>query len=127
MRLVLNVTTIMNKVIRDNKVAVLLSPTYGIGFYTQYEDSPGSKNLLFDPVLVGLVESTPSNERNADWFKKFNDRARELLPEDACYVDTDSSDIICIAWVECGKRFIVKECDGSETIEIEDDMDWVVA
>ena len=42
----------MNKLIVDGKVAVLISPGFGAGWYTWNYDYP---EILFDPAIVKLV------------------------------------------------------------------------
>jgi hypothetical protein len=49
----------MNKLVRDGKVAVLYSPDYGSGWYTWNADHP---ELLFDPAIVQLVEEDKFDE-----------------------------------------------------------------
>ena len=41
----------MEKVIRDGKVAVLYSPGYGAGWFSWH----GIEELLYDPVVVGMI------------------------------------------------------------------------
>ena len=43
----------MNKVVRDGLVAVLVSPGFGAGWYSWH----GIHELLFDPVVVGMLEN----------------------------------------------------------------------
>ena len=43
----------MEKVIKEGKVAVLVSPNYGAGWYSW---NSGYKELLFHPKLVEMVE-----------------------------------------------------------------------
>ena len=42
----------MEKVIRDGKVAVLYSPGYGAGWYSWHD----IEDLLYDPAVVEMVE-----------------------------------------------------------------------
>jgi hypothetical protein len=115
----------MNKVIRDGKVAVLYSPGFGAGWYTwntlRDDDETQCIKLIFDPVLVELVE-----KRNGDNYDEITDaiekRGEEILPEGyfggACDLE--------IKWLPVGTRFIINETDGSEYVQTVEDM-WLTA
>ena len=47
----------MEKVIRDDKVAVLYSPGYGAGWSTWCSNDDLIETLLFHPLIVKKVES----------------------------------------------------------------------
>ena len=49
----------MEKVIRDGKVAVLISQGWGAGWYSWHRDN---QQLLFHPKLVEMVEQNRKNE-----------------------------------------------------------------
>jgi hypothetical protein len=49
----------MEKVIRDGKVAVLISQGWGAGWYSWHRDK---QELLFSPKLVEMVEQNRKNE-----------------------------------------------------------------
>jgi len=97
-----------NKVIRDGKVAVLYSP-YGAGWSTLSKD----KNRLFDPMIVGWVESGKTGEvptKNlSDLFYLFGAKQLE------------------IAWIPVGTLFRIADYDGFERIEYFSETDWVTA
>jgi hypothetical protein len=112
----------MNKVIRDGKVAVLVSPGYGAGWSTWAtarggEDGEDVTNfMLFDPILVDMVERGESAETIET------------------YVTSMYSDVYCggadgltIQWLPVGTAFRIHEYDGSESVEIRDDMTWNIA
>lgn len=101
----------MDKVIRDGKVAVLYSPTYGAGWW--YESCDPSR--LFDPHLVQLIEQglyqaaeTYSDQR---WPDQYNGGVYDLT----------------IAWIPQGKHFRITEYDGAESIEYRDQIKWIKA
>lgn len=115
----------MNKVIRDGYVAVLYSPGYGAGWYTwnqlkgDFEDQ--SIQLIFDPILVELVEKR--EELNRDEFTdRIEQRAEEILPDGYW----GGADDLRIAWLPVGTQFLIDEYDGSESIITIQDL-WLVA
>lgn len=97
----------MNKVVRDGKVAVLISSDYGAGWYTWNTEIDNAEVLLFDPILVAAVE--------ANDFGTLITRAKELCP--SCYTG-GASDGLHIEWVPEGEEFEVQEYDGAESLHI---------
>ena len=101
----------MDKVIRDGKVAVLYSPGYGAGWFSWHH----IEALVYDPRVVHYVETGE----------------KELI---LSYVDEVYPDVYCggvedltIEWINEGTLFRINEYDGSESIEIKDNVDWLVA
>jgi hypothetical protein len=107
----------MDKVIRDGKVAVLVSCGFGAGWSTwggeQYHET-----LLFHPKIVEMVEEGREREITDEWMEK------ELGLED---VYTGGTDGLEIEWVPLGTRFYIDEYDGNETLITFDDMTWITA
>ena len=102
----------MHKLSENGKVAVLYSPDFGAGWYTWNQDYP---EILFDPAMVKLVE-------------------KEQYDELATYIELKYPGIFTgglrqlqVEWIEEGKKFRVVEYDGSESIEVQDDIDWMIA
>lgn len=105
----------MEKVIRNGKVAVLTSPGYGAGWSTWN----GSKEILvFHPLLVAMVESGKSAEITSDWIT-------ENLGISDVYVG--GAEDLCISWIEEGKKFLITEYDGAESVVTEDDLSCYTA
>lgn len=104
----------MNKMIRDGKVAVLVSPGYGAGWSTW---NSGHPEVLYDPVVVQMV---------------LDDRRDDIEPYcDRVYGD---SEIYCggardleVCWLPVGTQFRVNEYDGYESIVTNADEIWFVA
>jgi hypothetical protein len=101
----------LDKVIRDGKVAVLYSPGYGAGWFSWHH----IEALVYDPRVVHYVETGE----------------KELI---LSYVDEVYPDVYCggvedltIEWINEGTLFRINEYDGSESIEIKDNVDWLVA
>jgi len=103
----------MEKVIRDGHVAVLYSPGYGAGWYTWH----GIEELLYDPVVVGMVErKIPENVIVSYCDEKYDG--------DGYFGGADD---LKIAWVKEGVEFKIDEYDGSESIQFKDTIQWIVA
>jgi hypothetical protein len=106
-------------------VAVLYSPGFGAGWYTwntlRGDDEEQGIQLIFDPVLVELVE-----KRNGDNYDEITDaiekRGEEILPEGYFGGARDLE----IKWVPVGTRFLINEYDGSEYVQTVEDM-WLTA
>ena len=108
----------MDKVIRDGKVAVLVSPGFGAGWSTwAYSGEEDNRDfMLFDSTLVTMVERGDSVE------------AIEA------YVTAKHPDTYCggagdlkVQWLPVGTAFRIHEYDGAESVEIRDDIDWIIA
>ena len=102
----------MRKLSENGKVAVLYSPDFGAGWSTW---NPNHPEILFDPAIVKLVE-------------------KEQYDELATYVElkypgiyTGGLSSLKVSWVEEGKKFQIIEHDGSESVQTEDDIDWMIA
>ena len=102
----------MDKKIKDGMVAVLFSPHYGAGWYSWH----GIEELLYDPKLVEMVEEKTSVE------------AIELYCEEV-YGEHyyGGAEDLEVAWVSVGTPFRIDEYGGAETIEIRDEINWMVA
>lgn len=100
----------MKKVIRNGKVAVLISNGFGAGWYSWHS----KKELLFHPKIVELVE---------------NDMRSEIT-EELCQELLNSDDYICvlgagdldIVWLDEGTAFAIEEYDGAESLRTIDDL-----
>lgn len=108
----------MNKVIRDGKVAVLVSPGFGAGWSTWSTARGGEVTgfMLFDPILVDMVECKESAETIETYVTS-------MYPDVYC----GGADDLTIQWLPVGTAFRIHEYDGSESVEIRDDIDWTIA
>ena len=102
----------MNKVVRDDMVAVLYSPGYGAGWSTWNREYP---EILFDPAIVELVESAEFEKLEAYVILKY--------PE----IYTGGLKNLKIKWLPAGTQFRVSDYDGNESIETRDSVDWITA
>jgi hypothetical protein len=108
----------MNKVIRDGKVAVLVSPGFGAGWSTwAYNGEEDNRDfMLFDPTLVDMVENKDSTEDIETYVKSVH-------PHTYC----GGADDLTIEWLPVGTAFRIHEYDGSESVEIRDEINWNIA
>lgn len=94
----------MEKVIRDNKVAILISHGWGVGWYSWNKEYP---ELLFHPKLVEMVEQDRRDEITTEWVSK------NLGIEDLYCIGAKS---LQIHWLPVGTAFIVTEYEGDEKL-----------
>lgn len=106
----------MKKVIRDGKVAVVISKGYGVGWYSWH----GYEELLYDPNIVRILEN-PDEDEDGDTIQKY---CEETYDDNTYYGGIDG---LCIVWVPKGKRFKIEEYDGEETLILEDSIHWLTA
>ena len=100
----------MKKVIRNNQVAVLISPGYGAGWYSWHAEH---EELLYHPKLVEMVEQKRANEIDTDWIES-------NLGIKNVYCGGARS--LQIHWLTVGTEFIIDEYDGFESIITELDF-----
>lgn len=108
----------MDKVIRDGKVAVLVSLGYGAGWSTWVSDEY-RETYLFHPKLVGMVEEGRQDEITSEWLEQ------ELDMGEWSYAG--GTEGLEIHWVPVGTKFYIDEYDGNETLLTFDDMTWITA
>jgi hypothetical protein len=107
----------VNKVIRDEKVAVIVSPGFGAGWSTwAHNDEEIRDFMLFDSVLVTMIERGLSVETIEEYVTN-------NYPGTYC----GAADDLTIQWLPVGTAFRIHEYDGAESVEIRDDMDWTIA
>jgi hypothetical protein len=103
----------MDKVIRNGKVAVLYSPGWGVGWFSWH----GIEDLLYDPVVVGMVESKESEDTIIEYCHgKYDPDGYFRGAED-----------LTIKWIDVGTEFVIREYDGAESIEYKEHCPWHVA
>ena len=114
----------MEKVIRDGKVAVLYSPSYGSGWSTSNDtDLINTDALLFDPEIVPLVEKHKNGEiSHSNMCGKIMDYCDNKYGENVVYYGGVTD--LTIAWIPIGKEFRITEYDGYESIEYKGYVKW---
>jgi hypothetical protein len=106
---------IQDKVVRDGKVAVLVSPSFGAGWYTWNQSHP---ELLFMPRVVEMV-------LNGTSYSEIEAYVQSIYGEDELYVG-GAVDLV-VEWVPVGAQFQIEEYDGSESLRLKDSQDWFTA
>jgi hypothetical protein len=106
---------IKDKVVRDGKVAVLVSPGFGAGWYTWNQAHP---ELLFLPRVVEMV-------LNGTSYSEIESYVNSVYGEHEIY--TGGASDLKIEWIPQGAQFQVEEYDGSESLRLKDSEDWITA
>jgi hypothetical protein len=101
----------MQKLIKDGRVAVLVSPGYGAGWYSWHF----IEELIYDPSIVQWLEAGETDKILAYMELKY--------PE----AFTGGLDDLTIHWIPVGARFRIDEYDGSESLVLESEERWMTA
>jgi hypothetical protein len=101
----------MDRVIRDGRVAVIFSPGYGSGWYTSHN----IEALIFDPSIVSWIEAEEQ------------DKILNYMTLKYPNVYLGTLDDLRIAWIPKGTEFVIDEYDGSESISFKDKVSWITA
>lgn len=104
--------TTFNKLVRDGKVGVIISPGFGAGWYSW--NSGCGPAFCMDDRLVKLV--LEGKHRQA------KELAEQLWPN--CYTGSDQLEV---AWVPQGEQFEICEYDGNESLNIISQNNYLVA
>lgn len=99
----------MEKVIRDGKVAVIVSPGFGAGWST-WDDS----KICFDPILVKWIEGGKVGDAPLDHYGNSAPYAGGLSQAE-------------IEWIDEGTAFRITEYDGHESLEVIGNIDYLTA
>ena len=98
----------MDRLIRDNRIGVLYSRSYGAGWYTVHK----IKAAVFDPAIIGMVESHRRKDIKPYCEKKYGQ---------AIYC---GSNYLEVEWIEMDKRFTILSYMGYESIYEESKLEW---
>lgn len=102
----------MQKVIRDGKVAVAISTSFGAGWTSWNSDiSP------FEPCIINMIEQGKQNEITEEWCKK-------NIPNCPDSVYCGGCSDLQIEWIPVGVKFSINEYDGSESIYRVDELQY---
>jgi hypothetical protein len=127
----------MEKLIRDGKVGVLVSPGFGGGFYTW----GAPLKAIFDPTLVEMADRRWNMRYGLNENGKLMDlrvwddpKYIELTKQMIDYVDSTYTEVFSggvedleVVWVPEGSEFIINDYDGSESLQLKDDTKWLTA
>jgi hypothetical protein len=107
----------MDKVIRDGKVAVLVSPGFGAGWST-WASSEFENWARFSPAVVAWVEGGKTGD--------IEELVAAELGADSYFYVGGALDLE-IEWSPVGTPFIINEYDGSESLQTEGNTNWCSA
>ena len=102
----------MNKLIKDGKVAVLISQDFGAGWSTWNREQL-ELDMLFDAGLADLVLKGNPEQILAYATVKWPNAYLGGLED------------LTVVWVEQGQLIKINEYDGRESIEYRDSDDWI--
>lgn len=103
----------MEKIVRDGKVAVAISPGFGAGWSTWCDVDP--MDARFNQLIL---------DGDLDAVRKI---AEDSIKGDDEYIYVGGLDDVEIVWVPVGTAFYIDEYDGSESLVTIDKVDWMVA
>jgi hypothetical protein len=109
-----------DRYIRDGQVAVLIGPGFGAGWSTWSCDEYGDA-VLFDPWIVDILLSDQYDQK--DKLERITAHCAVKYP--GMYLGGAGD--LTVEWIPQGTLFRVTEYDGSETIELKEADDWIVA
>ena len=104
----------LNKLVRDGKVAVVYSPGF-VGGWGTWNPASVRAQLCMDAELAEAVLAGELDKAEA--------RALELYPD----VYLGGSSELTVVWIPVGARFLVMEYDGSESIRMMSDDYFLTA
>jgi hypothetical protein len=102
-----------DRVIRDGQVAVVYSPGFGAGWST-WAHGEQTNELVFDPMIVDCVETKD--------FAKLATYMAVRYPD----MYTGGMEDLTVAWLPEGTAFRIHEYDGSESIEVREELNWII-
>jgi len=111
----------MEKVIKDGKVAVLVSSGFGAGWYSWHK----MEELLYHPKLVEMVENSQHKEITESLIAEL----LGIIDEDDMPYGISCSAIedLIVFWLPVGTEFYIKEYDGAESIMLKENQSWLTA
>ncbi len=105
----------IKKVVRDGKVAILISTGYGAGWSTESQNGDGLR-MLFDAEIVQLI---------------LDGEIEKVKAAQAKYPDGESDTIgypnLKVCWMPQGTNFLVHQYYGNEFIRFPSDIEWITA
>lgn len=112
----------VEKLIVDGNVAVVYSPGFGAAWSTWYSD-----DIAFDKEIAEIVmkmEHLITDDDQAE-FNRLQDKIYRIAREkyDLSYLGQE----LTIAWIPQGKKFMIKEYDGHESVHLMEKMRFLEA
>ncbi len=103
----------VEKFIKDGKIAVLYSPGYGAGWYT-WNEGYGDV-LVFDKDIVAAV------------LEGDNTKAEQIAEEKCPDAYLGGAHSLKIMWLNPGDEFEITEYDGSESVHVIGSRNYLIA
>ena len=102
----------MKKKLVNSKIAILVSPRHGAGWYSWHE----SEQLLFEPKIISMILE---NASRLDII--------EYCEENYPNLDISGLDGLEVMFVDPCAKFRISEYDGAETLVLQDEEKWITA
>jgi len=100
----------MEKIEQDGKVAVLVSRGFGAGWWTWNKEY----TTPFEPKVVEMVLKGKQHKITEEWCEE--NLGKDLYCGGASDLEVE--------WVEKGLKFSINEYDGSESLYIENELEF---
>jgi len=100
------------KMVKDGKVAVLISSGYGAGWYTWNSEHEG---MLFDADMVAALLEGDKDKVCAIAEERYDDPYTGGIRD------------LAVVWVDQGDQFEVDEYDGSESLHVIGGREYITA
>jgi hypothetical protein len=116
----------IDKYVKDGKVAVLVTNQFGFGWYSENRSRP---EMLFDPYIVALIlqyRKLSDDEHHEQWYD-LNTRIEEYAKVQYPGARLSGHWALDIVWVPEGEKFEIQEYDGNESLILERNERWIVA
>lgn len=120
----------VEKLVSNDRVAVLFSPGWGAGWSTWCNEDSNRKRMMFDPAMAkcivrytARIKVSASDTFYAEMHEELERIAEERYPGE--YLG--GLEALRIAWIPRGVQFRINEFDGNEQVEVNEDSLWEVA
>jgi len=119
---VLHGEIVQDRVVKDGKVAVLVSHGFGAGWSTWDHEGDGERAAFCPRIVNMLLEREEREEKEyltdqASFYSEIQRIAAEDIGEDFY---TGGLNGLQVHWLPIGTHFRIKEYDGAETLEVFD-------
>ena len=109
----------MEKLIRDDRVAVLVSPGFGAGWYSWHRN----EDLLFDPFIAETLIQCDEVFGETQ-INEITDYVTKTYGDDNYLGGLDQ---LAIVWLPVGTEFRIDEYDGAESLVVKEDEEWMIS
>ena len=114
----------MDKVVQNNKVAVIIKSHYGLGWYSWHS----KEEMLYDPVIVKLILEYDKKQYEDPYDpRSLIQNQFETYIFDEYAIKGCNIEDFSVEWIDIGKEFIIEEYDGAESVRVKEDFKWLKA